>query len=83
MLGRLKVLLLARIADYAKELDFWRNTMAKLVLATGGERRDAQAIERQVTDSLRTFGTRGREAKHLQTLTAIAGMLQRPEGTKE
>jgi hypothetical protein len=81
-LSRLKVLLLARLADYAKELGFWRNTMAKLVLATGGNKQDAEAMNKQVTDSLKTFGTRGRAADDFEAIQALAGMLQRAEGVK-
>jgi hypothetical protein len=81
-LSRIKVLLLARLADYAKELEFWRNTMAKFVLAAGGVKQDVEIINKQVTDSLKTFGTRGRGADDFEAIKALAGMLQRAEAVK-
>jgi hypothetical protein len=81
-LSRIKVLLLARLADYAKELEFWRSTMAKFVLAAGGAKQDVEAINKQVTDSLKTFGTRGRGVDDFEAIRAFAGMLQRAEAVK-
>jgi hypothetical protein len=80
--SRIKVLLLARIADYNRELDFWRNTMAKLVLTAGGTKQDVEAINKQITDSLKTFTTRSRTADDFDTIKAVAGMLQRAEEVK-
>jgi hypothetical protein len=80
--SRLRILLLARLADYAKELDFWRNTMAKLVLTAGGSKQDVEAINKQITESLKTFTTRSRAADDFDTITAVASMLHRAEEVK-
>ena len=68
---RLRILLLARLTDHAKELDFWRNTMAKLVLTAGGTKQDVEAINKQITDNLKTFTTRSRDAHDFDTITAV------------
>ena len=81
-LTRVKLLLIARISDYAKELDFWRHTMARLVLGAGGEKRNLQTLNDLVTDSLRTFGTRDRTASDFNAIHVLAGMLQRAEVRK-
>jgi len=57
-MAKTRLLLQARLFDYAKELDFWRNTMAKLLLAHGGAQKSASDLIDAVTDSLKTFGTR-------------------------
>jgi hypothetical protein len=53
--------------------------MAKLVLTAGGTKQDVEAINKQVTDSLKTFGTRDRTANDFEAIKAAAGMLQRAE----
>lgn len=56
-LAKQRLLLLARISDYATELQFWRSTVAKLLLEKGGTLKSADDVARVVTSSLRTHGT--------------------------
>lgn len=53
-----RLLLLARISDYSKELLFWRNAVAKLMLAKGGDLKTANDVAEAVTNALQTHGTK-------------------------
>ena len=58
LLAKQRILLEGRIRDYARELSFWRDTMRAIVLSGGGSPKDADAIQRVVTERLKTYGTR-------------------------
>lgn len=73
------MLLLSRISDYSKELNFRRGLVAKMILEAGGAKRDAENINRNVTEHLRTFSTNSRVAGDLQVINAAAGMLKRAD----
>jgi predicted nucleic acid-binding Zn-ribbon protein len=51
-LAKVKVLLIARLADLSKELSFWRRTVRDLVLQAGGDKRDARQLTDSITRSL-------------------------------
>lgn len=76
---RIRVLLLSRISDYSKELNFRRGLVAKMILEAGGAKRDAENINRNVTEHLRTFSTNSRVAGDFQVINAAAGMLKRAD----
>lgn len=53
-----RLLLQARLFDYSKELDFWRNAVSALLLSAGGEKRSAEELMANVTKALGTHGTK-------------------------
>lgn len=57
-IAKQRLLLQARLFDYAKELDFWRKTISQLLLAKGADLKTASDLTNAVTNTLRTFGTR-------------------------
>lgn len=57
LLSKQRLLLQARLYDYSKELSFWRNTIAKLLTSKGGTLKSAEEISKEITKSLKTFGT--------------------------
>ena len=71
---RTRILLLARLTDYRKELSFWRDTIRKLLY---GKDADAQALLASVTENLKTYGTRARDDEMFdaETVKIFAGLL--------
>ncbi len=53
---KMKLLLLAKISDYAKELSFWRNTI-RLLAASEENKKKAEEIIGKITETLKTYGT--------------------------
>jgi hypothetical protein len=82
---RTKILLLARISDYAKELQFWRDTVRKvLVSSAAGRANDAELLIAEITSTLKTYSTRDtKSAYDFETINVLAGLLsatkQQPE----
>jgi hypothetical protein len=71
---RIRILLIARISDYIKELNFWRDTIRKILTTPDGKVSPEKVID-LVTDTLGTYGTKGKAAqeepdllKYLQSL---------------
>lgn len=56
---RIKLYLIARLSDYSKELTFWHDTIRKIIYQAEGDDKTATRIINQVTETLRTYGTRG------------------------
>lgn len=52
-----RLLLQARLFDYAKELEFWRNAFRTLVMKGQGEMMSADNVINAVTTALKTHGT--------------------------
>ncbi|MEX3962697.1 hypothetical protein AB4Y42_10825 [Paraburkholderia sp. EG286B] len=72
---KLRILLLSRINDYAKELEFWRNAIRSMM-----PKSDAEQIIGSVTDTLKTYGTR-RQYFDFEAIKVAAAILR--EGGKE
>lgn len=53
-----RLLLMARLTDYSKELNFWRNAVSKLLLAKGADIKTANELIESVTEALGTHGTK-------------------------
>ncbi len=53
---KMKLLLLARISDYAKELSFWQNTI-RLMATSEENKKNAEEIVNKITETLKTYGT--------------------------
>jgi hypothetical protein len=74
---RHRVLLLARISDYAKELSFWRNTIQRLLLREDGTTKEsANGVLKEVTSTLKTYSTL--ERNHMEDFAVaqvLAGLL--------
>jgi hypothetical protein len=79
---RLRLYLLARIRDYARELDFWRKTISSILLTGGVDKERAESLLKSVTANLGTFGTQG-AADDFDGVFAAAKMLTNPEGIGE
>jgi hypothetical protein len=72
---KLNILLLARISDYRKENDFWRDTVRKVMASTEYGSVAERLIE-AVTEGLKTYSTRtARDGADFDTLAVLADMI--------
>lgn len=69
-----RLLLLARIKDYAKELDFWRDTIRKLI-SNRNNKQEANLLFSTVTQKLSTWGTRP-ESKDFEAISVMAELIK-------
>lgn len=53
------ILYLARLGDYSKELNFWRDTIRKITYNSTNKNNGTESIIDIVTKSLKTYRTRG------------------------
>jgi hypothetical protein len=76
---RSKVLLRARLNDYAKELSFWRDTIRKTLYQSIHHDKAAELVINQVTETLKTYGTRSNVTDDFEAIKVMAGILARSE----
>ncbi len=70
-----KLLLLARINDYSKELSFWRDTIRKILCNTSMEKQDE--ILRTVTSNLRTYQTLNWDENYFESLDILSNLIRK------
>jgi len=75
-LAKQRLLLQARIHDYAKELGFWRNTITKLLLAREGDLKTANEVIFRVTEELGTHGTKASHKDYEAVLVAASWLAE-------
>lgn len=68
VLVKQRLLLQARLRDYATELSFWRNTVATLVNKFGAQNLSGEKLFEHVTQSLGTFGTLSHSEREFKTI---------------
>lgn len=74
-LGRIRTLLLSRIMDLQRELEFWRNTVRRYVLDSGRTVAEADDLLTHVSDQLHTWSTRA-DAPSTASIRIAAAMLE-------
>jgi hypothetical protein len=79
---RIQILLLARLSDYSKELSFWRDTIRKILYQATGDSKGSETVINQVTETLRTYGTRSGAADDFETIEVLARMLSNSRDSK-
>ncbi|MFH1486810.1 MAG: hypothetical protein ABIH46_12130 [Chloroflexota bacterium] len=75
--GRLKVLLLARLNDYSKELSFWRDTIRAILYSFTGDDKSSETVIDQVTKTLKTYGTKEFSHEDFEVIKVLANMMTR------
>lgn len=73
-----RILLQARLFDYSKELEFWRNTIRSLLLDSGSDKRTPEELISKVTASLGTYGTKS-SGESYETIRVAARWLSEAE----
>ncbi len=79
---RVRLLLLARLQDYAKELDFWRDTIRKILYQATHEEMTATTLINQVTETLKTYGTHDRQFD-FEAITMLANLVSKSSKEEE
>jgi hypothetical protein len=74
-LTRQKILLLARLSDYSKELSFWQDTVRKILYQQTGSGQSAEKLIEEVRNSLGTYTTKKGVEDDLNTVKVLADML--------
>jgi hypothetical protein len=77
------LLLLARISDYCKENDFWRDTIRKIMYEAYGDKKRGEEVIHQVTESLKTYGTLNRDKCNFEAVKVLADMYLKKKAEHE
>jgi len=76
---RLKIYLLARINDYSKELNFWRNSVSKILIQSGKDEKYADKLIEKVSESLNTQSTNSEIFNNFKTIETMATLISSAE----
>jgi hypothetical protein len=71
-LYRMKIYYLARMNDYSKELDFWKDTIRKIMYQKVSKKKDNEEVFDIVTKELKTYGTRSKTESYYDELSYLA-----------
>jgi len=74
--ARLRLLLMSRLSDYAKELSFWRDTIRGVIYTHSRNKEAANSILEQVSISLKTYKTDLKDIKDFETIQTLALLTQ-------
>lgn len=77
-LMRMKILLLARLSDYSKELTFWRDTIRKILYSTSkAGKKVAEEVIKEVTATLKTHSTLSESEVDFETIKMASLLLEK------
>lgn len=68
---RQRIFLLRRISDYSKEVEFWRNTLRKILLANVSDKKTIENMLREISKSIDTFSTHGNTVKEYENFEVL------------
>ncbi|WP_174732987.1 hypothetical protein [Mesobacillus harenae] len=77
------ILLLARLNDYRKELNFWRNTIRKVIYELPKGEEKAEQFMKTIASSLKTYQTHEKEEYNFETLKILSTMIKDTEKEAE
>ncbi len=80
--ARVKVILLARMSDYSRELNFWRDTVRKVLYGMTGGKEAGESLVKHVTESLQTHRARTGVEDDFDTMKVLAGLMLK-DSTRE
>lgn len=66
--SRMKLLLVRRLSDYSKELQFWRDTVRKLLYSSNGDQKIADKLFNEVSKTLKTYTAKTDSGDEIHTL---------------
>lgn len=69
------ILLLAKLNDYRKELNFWRDTIRKVIYQLPNGEEKAEKLINIVTSSLRTYQTNEKNSPDFETLKVLSKII--------
>lgn len=77
-----KIIHMAKLNDYSKELNFWRNTIRKLIYETNSGKDKAEMVIKTVSSSLKTYQTLGQE-HDFESLKVLSSLLNEKDKSKK
>jgi hypothetical protein len=81
--ARIRLITSATISDLSKELQFWRDTIRKIIVTNTADKKTAENLITQITETLESWRTQGRITKDFEKLKLVVQMLsETEEGTK-
>ncbi len=72
---RIRIFYLKRLSDATKELDFWRDTVRKMLYQTCEDKNVSERLINHVTNTLKTYSTRSEAIADYDTIDALAGFM--------
>jgi len=79
---RYRLILLARISDYEKELAFWRDTIRKIIYSAGGNKNQANEMINQITKVLETYHVQEKTVDFQAVMTIAELLTNKDTGEK-
>lgn len=73
--ARQKVILYRKLSDYSKELEFWRNTIRKILYNKHENKKDVEEIIEKITSNLETYSTHRHSNAKYEEIEALASHL--------
>jgi hypothetical protein len=73
---RIKIVLLARLKDTSRELEFWRDTVRRILISIPDGEKRAEKVIAEITNTLKTYAAQAREPD-FDTLEVYAAMLSK------
>lgn len=70
-----QILLQAKLNDYRKELNFWRNTIRKVIYELPNGEKKAEEIFKSISTSLKTYQTHENNNHDFETLKVLSKMI--------
>ncbi|USK64845.1 hypothetical protein [Peribacillus frigoritolerans] len=71
-----KILLLAKLNDYRKELSFWRDTIRKIIYQLPNGENKAEQLVKIVSKSLKTYQTHEKQENDFESLKVLSKMVR-------
>jgi|GEM_PF-3818310 hypothetical protein len=73
---------ISRMKSYSKELDFWKDTIRKILYQSSTGEINETVIFDTVTKTLKTYGTRNNSDSNYEEITYLAEIMNKEENTK-
>lgn len=71
-----KILYKSKLSDFRKELDFWKDTVRRVIYKAGENKIDSQELFNIVTTNLQTYQTKTNANDHYETLKVMSKMFE-------
>lgn len=72
---RQQTFLLRRVNDYAKEVDFWRNTLRKILFEYGSDKHAVQKMLRKISEAIGTSSTHGNTKHEYEDFESLSDVI--------
>lgn len=77
------LILMSRLRDYSKELNFWKDTIRKIIYQSKDKNINAEVVINSVTKSLKTYQTKTDEIDNFESINILAKMLKYESKTEK